>query len=71
MKYIISNIINIYNMNTFTMFNWYQFDLNTSIIEELKNNNRIKLKETARSIIYERINIEFELKMDSIIRSLT
>jgi|UniRef100_A0A6C0IVT1 hypothetical protein len=71
MKYIISNIINIYNMNTFTMFNWYQFDLNTSIIEKLKNNNKIKLKEEVRSIIYERINIEFELKMDSIIRSLT
>jgi hypothetical protein len=71
MKYIISNIINIYNMNTFTMFNWYQFDLNTSIIEELKNNNKIKLKEDTRSIIYERINIEFELKMDSRIRSLT
>ena len=71
MKYIISNIINIYNMNTFTMFNWYQFDLNTSIIEELKNNNKIKLKEEVRSIIYERINIEFELKMDSTIRSLT
>lgn len=58
-------------MNTFTMFNWYQFDLNTSIIEELKNNNKIKLKEEVRSIIYERINIEFELKMDSTIRSLT
>jgi hypothetical protein len=53
------------------MFNWYQFDLNTSIIEELKNNNKIKLKEEVRSIIYERINIEFELKMDLTIPSLT
>ena len=51
-------------MNKFTMFNWYQFDLNIGIIEELKNNN-IKLKKDVRNIIYERINTELELKTES------